>query len=175
MVATGKVKPITKVEIKSGKRHHQAAGSTSTALLLKARCWRNSTGPVAGAGARAESQPARCAGRSEGARSAVEEERRQAGADVGSIRAYERARSLFERHLIAQSALDDTHSAVDVAAERKRAAQSQLAVSRTKVSEARARRWRRRSRRGSCGRDLANAIRTDSRHRADARCRIGSH
>ena len=53
-------------------------------------------------------------------------------------RAYERAQMLFSERLIAQSVLDDAHSAVDVAENRKRAAQSQLAVSEAKVTEARA-------------------------------------
>jgi hypothetical protein len=44
----------------------------------------------------------------------------------------------FGHHLIAQSVLDDAHSAVQVAENRKRAAQSQLAVSQAKVAEARA-------------------------------------
>ena len=53
-------------------------------------------------------------------------------------RSYERAQTLFGQSLIAQSALDDAHSLVDVAENRKRAAQSQLAIARAKVTEARA-------------------------------------
>src|SRR5207244_1207169 len=53
-------------------------------------------------------------------------------------RAFERAKSLFAQNLISQSTLDDAHSVVDVAENRKRAAQSQLAVSQAKVAEARA-------------------------------------
>src|SRR5439155_12433426 len=72
-------------------------------------------------------------------------------------RAFERARNLFARSLIAQSALDDAHSAVDVAENRKRAAQSQLAISQAKVSEARAQVAQAKAAADRAGEDLANA------------------
>jgi HlyD family secretion protein len=53
-------------------------------------------------------------------------------------RAYDRAQSLFEQQLVAQSALDDAKSAYDVAANRQRSAKGQLVVSRARVIEARA-------------------------------------
>jgi len=72
-------------------------------------------------------------------------------------RAYERAQSLFSRHLIAQSALDDAQSAVEVAENRKRAAESQLAVSEAKVAEARAQVAQAQAAADRAAEDLANA------------------
>ena len=72
-------------------------------------------------------------------------------------RAYERAQMLFKERLIAQSALDDAHSAVDMAENRKRAAQSQLAVSEAKVTEARAQVAQAKAAADRDAEDLANA------------------
>src|SRR6185503_4915652 len=72
-------------------------------------------------------------------------------------RAYERAKSLFAQHLIAQSALDDAHSLVDVADNRKRAAQSQLVVSQAKVTEARAQVAQAKAAADRAAEDVANA------------------
>jgi HlyD family secretion protein len=64
---------------------------------------------------------------------------------------------LFAQKLIAQSALDDAHSLVDVADNRKRAAQSQLAVSRAKVTEARAQVAQAKAAADRAAEDVANA------------------
>jgi HlyD family secretion protein len=72
-------------------------------------------------------------------------------------RAYERAQSLFAQHLIAQSSLDDAHSLVDVADNRKRAAQSQLGVSQAKVAEARAQVAQAKAAADRAAEDVANA------------------
>jgi HlyD family secretion protein len=53
-------------------------------------------------------------------------------------RNFERAQQLFTQKLIPQSQLDDAHSAVDVAANHQRAAQSQLSVDQANVSQAKA-------------------------------------
>ncbi len=53
-------------------------------------------------------------------------------------RSYERAQKLFEQKLMPQSQLDDAHSAVEVALNRQRAAQSQLSVDQATVSQAKA-------------------------------------
>jgi HlyD family secretion protein len=53
-------------------------------------------------------------------------------------RAYERAKSLHDQNLLAASALDDAKSAMEVAENRQRAAQGQLVVSRARVTEAQA-------------------------------------
>jgi HlyD family secretion protein len=61
------------------------------------------------------------------------------GPDVEFARRnYERAQKLFEQKLIPQSQLDDAHSAVDVAVNRQRAAQSQLSVDQATVSQTKA-------------------------------------
>ena len=149
VVATGKVEPITKVEIKSKangiiKALHVDVDSV---VKPKATCSSSSTrSSCARSAARRRSQPA---GRARGARrrrsAAEEEHRRSRRARTSSSRAAPTSarRRCSRRSLIAQSALDDAHSAVDMAENRKRAAQSQLAVSQAKVTEA-ARRWRRR-------------------------------
>jgi HlyD family secretion protein len=72
-------------------------------------------------------------------------------------RALVRARSLFAQNLIAQSALDDVQSAADVAANRQRAAQSQLAVSQARVAEARAQVAQAQAAADRAAEDLANA------------------
>src|SRR5207244_321400 len=72
-------------------------------------------------------------------------------------RAFDRAKNLFAQSLIAQSALDDAHSAIDVAENRKRAAQSQLAVSQAKVSEARAQVAQAKAAADRAAEDVANA------------------
>lgn len=51
-------------------------------------------------------------------------------------RAHERAKSLSNQNLIAQSGLDDARSALEQAENRRRAAQSQLMVAKARVSEA---------------------------------------
>jgi HlyD family secretion protein len=53
-------------------------------------------------------------------------------------RSYERALSLFDQSLLAQSGLDDAKSAMEVAENKQRAAQGQLVVSRARVTEAEA-------------------------------------
>src|SRR5207245_760934 len=70
---------------------------------------------------------------------------------------FDRAKNLFAQSLTAQSALDDAHSAVDVAENRKRAAQSQLAISQAKVSEARAQVGQAKAATDRAAEDLANA------------------
>jgi len=53
-------------------------------------------------------------------------------------RNFERATTLFSQRLIAQSGLDDAKSALDVATNRQRAAQGQLIISEAHISEAKA-------------------------------------
>jgi len=140
VVATGKVEPITKVEIKS-----KANGiikvldvDVDTVVnpgdILVELDKDQLLATLRGAEANLEAARASLeAAEAQLKKNVVEAE----GPDAEfARRAYERAQSLFAEKLIAQSALDDAHSAVDVAENRKRAAQSQLAVSRAKVSEA---------------------------------------
>src|SRR3954465_7928758 len=125
VVATGRVEPITKVEIKS----------KANGIIQALRVDVDSTvreGDVlveldkdqlaaALRGAEANLLAARAA--LEAAEAQVKKNHIEAeGPDAEfARRAYERAQNLFTQHLIAQSALDEAHSLVDVAENRKRA------------------------------------------------------
>ena len=161
VVATGKVEPITKIEIKSKANgiiqalrvNVDSLVGEGTVLVeldkdqLLAQV-RGAEANLLAAGAALEGAEAQLK------KNIVEAE----GPDVAfASRAYERARSLFEQHLIAQSALDDAHSAVDVAQNRQRVAQSQLAVSQARVSEARAQVAQAKAAADRAAEDLANA------------------
>jgi HlyD family secretion protein len=161
VVATGKVEPITKIEIKS-----KANGIIK---VLNADIDRSvKPGDIlveldreqlaaALRGAEANLQAARAsleAAEAQLKKNIVEAE----GPDAEfARRAYQRAESLFEQKLIAQSALDDAHSAVDVAENRKHAAQSQLAISQAKVSESRAQVAQAKAAADRAAEDVANA------------------
>jgi len=142
VVATGKIEPITKVEIKSKangiiKALHVDVDSVVNANDVLVELDREQLEATL-RGAEANLQAARAS--LEGAQAALKKNTVEAeGPDVEfARRAYDRAKMLFAERLIAQSALDDAHSAVDLAENRQRAAQSQLAVSEAKVTEARA-------------------------------------
>jgi HlyD family secretion protein len=142
VVATGKVEPITKVEIKSKANgiikvlHADVDTLVGEGDVLVELDKEQLMATLRGAEANLEAARASLeAAEAQLKKNIVEAE----GPDAEfARRAYERAKSLFAQSLIAQSALDDAHSAVDVAENRKRAAQSQLAISQAKVSEARA-------------------------------------
>jgi HlyD family secretion protein len=161
VVATGKVEPITKVEIKSKANGIIKVLAVDVDTIVNA-------GDVlveldkdqlmaALRGAEANLEAARAsleAAEAQLKKNIVEAE----GPDAEfARRAYERAQSLFAQKLIAQSALDDAHSAVDVAENRKRAAHSQLAVSQAKVSEARAQVAQAKAAAERAAEDVANA------------------
>src|SRR2546430_9975365 len=161
VVATGKVEPITKVEIKS------KANGIIKVLDVDVDTVVN-PGDVlveldkdqllaALRGAEANLEAARAsleAAEAQLKKNIVEAE----GPDAEfARRAFERAKSLFAQSLIAQSVLDDAHSAVDVAENRKRAAQSQLAISQAKVAEARAQVAQAKAATDRAAEDLANA------------------
>ena len=142
VVATGKIEPITKIEIKSKangiiKALHVDVDSVVKPNDVLVELDREQLEATL-RGAEANLLAARAA--LEGAQAALKKTIVEAeGPDVEfARRAYERAQMLFSERLIAQSVLDDAHSALDVAENRKRAAQSQLAVSEAKVTEARA-------------------------------------
>jgi HlyD family secretion protein len=161
VVATGKVEPITKIEIKSKANgiiqalrvnvDSAVAEGDVLAELDKDQLLAQVRG--------AEANLLAAGAALEGAQAQVKKNTVEAeGPDVEfARRAYERAQSLFEQHLIAQSALDDAHSAVDVAENRRRAAQSQLFVSQARVSEARAQVAQARAAADRATEDLANA------------------
>ncbi len=142
VVATGKVEPITKVEIKSKANgiikvlHVEVDDVVRDGDVLVELDKDQLVAALRGAEANLEAARAsREAAEAQLKKNIVEAE----GPDVEfARRAYARAQNLFAQSLIAQSALDDAQSAVDVAENRKRAAQSQLTISEAKVSEARA-------------------------------------
>lgn len=140
VVATGKVEPIAKVEIKSKangivERLHVDVGDIVKAgdvlaeldkenLLARVR------------EARANVQAAEAS--REGARAQLEKNEVEAeGPDVEfARRAARRAEDLFGQKLVAHSELDTAQSAYEQAVNRQRVARSQLVVSAAKVSEA---------------------------------------
>jgi HlyD family secretion protein len=142
VVATGRIEPITKVEVKSkangiiealrvdvgdliapGQVLVELDKETLAARLREARA--NLQAATAG---------------QHGAEAALEKNIVEAeGPEVQfSRRAYARATALFADRLVAQSALDDAHSALEVAENKQRSAKSQLVIARAKVSEAEA-------------------------------------
>jgi HlyD family secretion protein len=140
VVATGKIEPITKVEIKSKangiikllpvKVDQQVEAGTVLVELdrenLMARVRE----------ARATLQGARAA--HQAAEAQLEKSRVEAeGPEVEfARRSYERAQSLYKQRLIAQSGLEEARTSLDQAENRKRAAESQLSIAKAKVSEA---------------------------------------
>jgi len=161
VVATGKVEPIAKVEIKSKangiiKVLHVDIDSPVNAgdVLVEldkeqlAAALRGAEANLQAAGAALEGAEAQLK------KNLVEAE----GPDAEfARRAYERAKSLFAQHLLAQAALDEAHSAVDIADNRKRAAESQLVIAQAKVSEARAQVAQAKAAADRAAEDVANA------------------
>src|SRR4029450_6158878 len=140
VVATGKIEPITKVEIKSKANgiikflpvevDQEVEPGTVLVELdrenLMARV-RETKATLQGAGA------AYLAAEGQSEKNRVEAE----GPEVEfARRSHERAKSLFDRRLIAQHELEEARTALDQAENRRRAAESQLAVARARVSEA---------------------------------------
>jgi HlyD family secretion protein len=161
VVATGKVEPITKIEIKSKANGIIKALNADIDLVVKegdilveldkeqlAATLRGAEATLLAARASLEAAEAQAQ------KNRVEAEGPEA---EFARRAYERAQSLFAQHLIAQSSLDDAHSLVDVADNRKRAAQSQLGVSQAKVAEARAQVAQAKAAAERAAEDVANA------------------
>jgi HlyD family secretion protein len=142
VVATGKVEPLTKVEIKSKANgiiqalHVDIDSQVREGDVLVELDKELLTASVRGAEANLQAARASL----EGAEAQLKKNLVEAeGPDVEfARRSYDRAKALFAQGLLARSALDDTQSAVEVAENRQRAAQSQLAVSQAKVTEARA-------------------------------------
>jgi HlyD family secretion protein len=161
VVATGKVEPITKVEIKSKANgiikvlDVDVDSVVNPGDILVELDKDQLMAALRGAEANLEAARASLeAAEAQLKKNIVEAE----GPDAEfARRAYDRAQTLFAQKLIAQSALDDAHSAVDVAENRKRAAQSQLAISQAKVSEARAQVAQAKAAAERAAEDVANA------------------
>lgn len=142
VVATGKIEPITKVEIKSKANgiierlavdvdHRVEAGQVLAELdkeNLNARLRE----------ARANLEAARAALTAAEAQARKNEIEAEAPDLAFAKSAEQRAQSLSDQKLISQEALDQARTVYEQAANRQRAAQSQLLVSRAKIDEARA-------------------------------------
>ena len=140
VVATGKIEPITKVEIKSKANgiikllpvevdQEVEAGTVLVELDRENLMARVREARATLQGARA----AHLAAEANLEKSRVEAE----GPEVEfAKRTHERAKSLFERKLIAQHELEEARTQLDQAENRRRAAESQLSVAKAHVSEA---------------------------------------
>jgi HlyD family secretion protein len=142
VVATGKIEPITTVEIKSKANgiierlavdvdHRVEVGQVLAELdkeNLNARLRE----------ARANLEAARAALTAAEAQARKNEIEAEAPDLAFAKSAEQRARSLADQKLISQEALDQARTVYEQAANRQRAAQSQLLVSRAKIDEARA-------------------------------------
>ena len=140
VVATGKVEPITKVEIKSKangiieKLYVDVDQVVQPGQVLAELDRENLTARLRQA--RANLQAAEAA--QEGAAAQLKKDEIQAQSpDVAfAKRNAERAQQLFDQKLVSQSNLDDARGALEQALNRQQAAQGQLVISRAKVSEA---------------------------------------
>jgi HlyD family secretion protein len=142
VVATGKIEPTTKVEIKSRangiieKLPVDIDSDVKTGDVLAELDKEQLRAVLRSAEANLQAARAALAG----AQAALKKNTVEAeGPEVEFARRnYERAQQLFGQKLIPQSQLDDAHSAVDVAENRRRAAQSQLTISEANIEQARA-------------------------------------
>ena len=140
VVATGKIEPITKVEIKSKANgiikvlgvevdQEVEAGTVLIELDRENLLARVREARATLLGARAALQ----ASEAQYEKSRVEAE----GPEVEfARRSHERARSLFQQKLIAQHQLEEARTSLDQAENRRRAAESQLSVAKARVAEA---------------------------------------
>jgi HlyD family secretion protein len=161
VVATGKIEPITKVEIKSKANGIIKALRVDVDSVVREGDVLVELDRDQLAATLREREANLIAARAslEGAQAQLQKNQVEAeGPDAEfARRAYERARSLSTQSLISQSALDDAHGLVEVAENRKRAAQSQLAVSQAKVAEARAQVAQAKAAAERAAEDVANA------------------
>jgi len=140
VVATGRIEPITKVEIKSKangiiERLAVNVDDKITAGQVLAELDRENLAARAreARAALEAAQASREAAAAQLGKSEIEAE----GPDVDfARRALARAQKLFADRLIAQSQLDDAQSAVAQAENRQRAAKAQLLVARSRLAEA---------------------------------------
>jgi HlyD family secretion protein len=161
VVATGKVEPIRKVEIKSKANgiieqlHVDVGDQVVPGQVLAELDKEQLAARLREEQANLQAAEANFkAARAQLEKNVVEAE----GPDVAfARRAFERAERLSDQKLIATSALDDARSALEVAENRQRVAQSQLAVSRARVAEADAKVAQARAATARAQEDLRNA------------------
>lgn len=140
VVATGKIEPITKVEIKSKangiieKLFVDVDQIVTAGQVLAELDRENLTARVREA--RANLQAAEAA-RAAAAASSKKAEIEAEGPDLAfARRTHERAQQLYAQELVSQSQLEDAKSALDQAENRQRAAAGQLVVAQARVVEA---------------------------------------
>ena len=142
VVATGKVEPITKIEIKSKangiieRLHVDVDQVVRPGDVLVELDRENLRARAREAGANLLAARAALAA----ARAQLEKNRVEADApDVEFARRnYERARQLFEQELVSPQGIDDAKSAMELAENRRNAAKVQLGISQARVAEAEA-------------------------------------
>ena len=161
VVATGKVEPITKVEIKSKangiieRLHVDVDQIVQPGQVLAELDKENLTARAREASANLEAaQAAREAAVAQFRKNEIEAESPEV---EFARRNFNRAEQLFDQKLVAQNQLDDARSALEQAENRKRAAQSQLLVSRARVAEAEANVSQARANVARAEEELANA------------------
>lgn len=140
VVATGKIEPITKVEIKSKANGIIERLTVDVDQIVDAGAVlaeldkENLTARLREA--RANLQAAEAA--QQAAQAQLDKNRIEAESpDVAfAVRNHARAVQLFDQKLVSQSALDEAKSALDQAENRQRAAQGQLVISRARLVEA---------------------------------------
>jgi HlyD family secretion protein len=161
VVATGKVEPITKIEIKSKANGiiKMLNADVDRAVNVGDVLVELDKEQLAAALRGAEANLLAARASLEGAEAQLKKNVVEAeGPDAAfARRAYDRAQSLFSQHLISQSVLDDAHGLVEVADNHKRAAESQLAISQAKVGEARAQVAQAKAAADRSAEDVANA------------------
>jgi HlyD family secretion protein len=142
VVATGKVEPITKVEIKSKANgiiealRVDVGAIVNPGDILVELDKENLAARLREERANLQAAEASLKGAEAGLQKNVVEAE---GPDVEfARRAHDRAQALFEQKLMPQSGLDEAKSALDVAENRQRSAKGQLVVARAKVAEAEA-------------------------------------
>ena len=161
VVATGKVEPITKVEIKSKangiieKLYVDVDQLVQPGQVLAELDRENLTARLRQA--RANLQAAQAAHEGTAAQLKKDEIQAQSPDVAFAKRNAERAQQLFDQKLVSQSNLDDAKSALEQAVNRQQAAQGQLVISRAKVSEAVANVAQARAALENAEEDLANA------------------
>jgi len=135
VVATGKIEPITKVEIKSKasgivKKLYVEYGDHVKAGQLLAELDKEQIQAQV-----RESEAALAAAEADYERSKVD----AMGVDIPTLkRAYERAQGMAKEGVVSSSALDDAQRAYELAVNKQAVAKAQLAVNRAKVEQARA-------------------------------------
>jgi HlyD family secretion protein len=161
VVATGKIEPISKVEIKSKangiieKLHVDVGAQVQPGQVLAELDQEQLAARLREEQANLLAAEANLtAARAQLAKNVIEAE----GPDVVfARRAFERAQRLAEQTLIAQSALDDARNALEVAENKLRSAQGQLVISRARVAEADAKVAQARAAVARADEDLRNA------------------